>query len=183
MALIEVKHNTKTYQSGDTTVYANRDINFVIEKGELVVILGSSVAGKSTLLNIMGGMDTNTSDDVIVNGQNIANYNAKQLTAYRRTNVGFIIQFCNLIPNLTAKENVELAAEIVKDAMESVAALTAVGLKKRVNNFPAQLSGGEQQRVAIALAPIGNQVLHIHDGQIVKQERNDQPADISSIEW
>lgn len=115
MALIEVKHNTKTYQSGDTTVYANRDINFVIEKGELVVILGSSVAGKSTLLNILGGMDTNTSGDVIVNGQNIANYNAKQLTAYRQTNVGFIFQFCNLIPNLTAKENVELAAEIVHE--------------------------------------------------------------------
>lgn len=143
MALIEVKHNTKTYQSGDTTVYANRDINFAIEKGEFVIILGSSGAGKSTLLNILGGMDTNTSGDVIINGQNIANYNAKQLTAYRRTNVGFVFQFYNLIPNLTAKGNVELASEIVKDAMDPVEALSAVGLEKRINNFPAQLSGGE----------------------------------------
>lgn len=136
MALIEVKHNTKTYQSGDTTVYANRDINFAIEKGELVVILGSSGAGKSTLLNILGGMDTNTSGDVIVNGQNIANYNAKQLTAYRRTNVGFVFQFYNLIPNLTAKENVELAAEIVKDAMDPVEALTSRWPGKKSQQLP-----------------------------------------------
>lgn len=152
MALIEVKHSTKTYQSGDTTIYANRDLNFTIEKGELVVILGSSGAGKSTLLNILGGMDSNTSGDVIVNGQNIARYDAKQLTSYRRTNVGFVFQFYNLIPNLTAKENVELASEIVNDAMDPVKALSAVGLAERVNNFPAQLSGGEQQRVAIARA-------------------------------
>lgn len=147
-----MKNNTKIYQSGDTTIYANKDINFSIDKGELVVILGSSGAGKSTLLNILGGMEPNTSGDVIVAGKNIASYNAKQLTTYRRNNVGFVFQFYNLIPNLTAKENVELAAQIVPDAMNSDEALREVDLTDREQNFPAQLSGGEQQRVAIARA-------------------------------
>lgn len=152
MAYIELKNNTKIYQSGDTTIYANKDITFSIDKGELVVILGSSGAGKSTLLNILGGMEPNTSGDVIVAGKNIASYNAKQLTTYRRNNVGFVFQFYNLIPNLTAKENVELAAQIVPDAMNPDEALREVDLTDREQNFPAQLSGGEQQRVAIARA-------------------------------
>ncbi|MBW8008720.1 ABC transporter ATP-binding protein [Lactobacillus helveticus] len=152
MAYIELKNNTKIYQSGDTTIYANKDINFPIDKGELVVILGSSGAGKSTLLNILGGMEPNTSGDVIVAGKNIASYNAKQLTTYRRNNVGFVFQFYNLIPNLTAKENVELAAQIVPDAMNPDEALREVDLTDREQNSPAQLSGGEQQRVAIARA-------------------------------
>lgn len=147
-----MKNNTKIYQSGDTTIYANKDINFSIDKGELVVIWGSSGAGKSTLLNILGGMEPNTSGDVIVAGKNIASYNAKQLTTYRRNNVGFVFQFYNLIPNLTAKENVELAAQIVPDAMNSDEALREVDLTDREQNSPAQLSGGEQQRVAIARA-------------------------------
>ena len=148
MAYIELKNNTKIYQSGDTTIYANKDITFSINKGELVVILGSSGAGKSTLLNILGGMEPNTSGDVIVAGKNIASYNAKQLTTYRRNYVGFVFQFYNLIPNLTAKENVELAAQIVPDAMNPDEALREVDLSDREQNFPAQLSGGEQQRVA-----------------------------------
>ncbi|MCD9224993.1 ABC transporter ATP-binding protein [Lactobacillus helveticus] len=152
MAYIELKNNTKIYQSGYTTIYTNKDITFSIDKGELVVILGSSGAGKSTLLNILGGMEPNTSGDVIVAGKNIGSYNAKQLTTYRRNNVGFVFQFYNLIPNLTAKENVELAAQIVPDAMNPDEALREVDLTDCEQNFPAQLSGGEQQRVAIARA-------------------------------
>ena len=152
MAYIELKNNTKIYQSGYTTIYTNKDITFSIDKGELVVILGSSGAGKSTLLNILGGMEPNTSGDVIVAGKNITSYNAKQLTTYRRNNVGFVFQFYNLISNLTAKENVELAAQIVPDAMNPDEALREVDLTDREQNFPAQLSGGEQQRVAIARA-------------------------------
>lgn len=151
-AYIEVKHNNKIYQTGDATIYANRDVSFQIQAGQLVIILGPSGAGKSTLLNILGGMDTNTSGDVIVAGQNIAKFNRRQLTAYRRTDIGFVFQFYNLIPNLTARENVELAAEIVPDALKADDALQRVGLANRANNFPAQLSGGEQQRVAIARA-------------------------------
>ena len=152
MAYINLKNNTKIYQSGDTTIYANKNITFSIDKGELVIILGSSGAGKSTLLNILGGMEPNTSGDVIVAGKNIVKYNAKELTTYRRNDVGFVFQFYNLIPNLTAKENVELAAQIVPDAMSDADALQYVDLGRRENNFPAQLSGGEQQRVAIARA-------------------------------
>ena len=152
MAYINLKNNTKIYQSGDTTIYANKNITFSIDKGELVIILGSSGAGKSTLLNILGGMEPNTSGDVIVAEKNIAKYNAKELTTYRRNDVGFVFQFYNLISNLTAKENVELAAQIVPDAMSADDALQYVDLGRRENNFPAQLSGGEQQRVAIARA-------------------------------
>ena len=233
MAYIELKNNTKIYQSGDATIYANKDITFSINRGELVVILGSSGVGKSTLLNILGGMEPNTSGDVIVAGKNIASYNTKQLTTYRRNYVGFVFQFYNLIPNLTAKENVELAAQIVPDAMNPDEALREVDLSDREQNFPAQLSGGEQQRVAIAraiakkpelllcdeptgaldyktgkqilkilqdmsrkngstvlivthnaaIAPIADKVIRIRDGSIQKIETNDQPADISSIEW
>ncbi|MCI5870999.1 MAG: ABC transporter ATP-binding protein [Streptococcus sp.] len=156
MAYIEVKHSYKRYQMGETEIIANNDINFDIEKGELVIILGSSGAGKSTVLNILGGMDTNDEGNVIIDGVDISNYNAKQLTTYRREDVGFVFQFYNLVSNLTAKENVELASEIVKDARDATATLEDVGLGQRINNFPAQLSGGEQQRVAIARAVAKN---------------------------
>lgn len=163
MAYIEIKNNSKIYHSGDSTIYANRDISFDVNKGELVIILGSSGAGKSTLLNILGGMDTNTSGDVIIDGKDISQYDAKQLTTYRRNDVGFVFQFYNLVPNLTAKENVELASEIVDHAMSADEALEKVGLSERKNNFPAQLSGGEQQRVAIARAIAKNPKLLLCD--------------------
>ena len=160
MAYIEMKHSYKRYQIGDTEIV---DINFEIEKGELVIILGSSGAGKSTILNILGGMDCNDEGQVIVDGTDIANYNQKQLTDYRRTDVGFVFQFYNLVPNLTAKENVELASEIVSGARDAVKTLEDVGLKNRLNNFPAQLSGGEQQRVSIARAVAKNPKLLLCD--------------------
>ena len=156
MAYIEMKHSYKRYKTGDVEIIANNDITFEIEKGELVIILGSSGAGKSTVLNILGGMDTNDEGKVIIDGKDISNYNAKQLTAYRRNDVGFVFQFYNLVSNLTAKENVELASEIVADAKDAEQTLIDVGLGKRINNFPAQLSGGEQQRVAIARAVAKN---------------------------
>lgn len=152
MAYIEVNHSSKHYHVGDTTIVANEDVNFEIEKGELAIILGSSGAGKSTILNILGGMDTNDEGEIIIDNVDIAKYNSHQRTNYRRDDVGFVFQFYNLVANLTAKENVELASEIVKDAMDPVEILTEVGLEKRLNNFPAQLSGGEQQRVSIARA-------------------------------
>lgn len=233
MALIEVKNCSKKYVNGDSIIYANKDINFTIEKGELVVILGSSGAGKSTLLNILGGMDSCSSGSVVINGHNIADYTPRQLTAYRRNDVGFVFQFYNIVPNLTAKENVELATEIVPDAFNVEEALKAVGLGERMDNFPAQLSGGEQQRAAIAravaknpqillcdeptgaldyqtgkqvlqilqdmstkrgstviivthnaaIAPIGNQVIRIHDGQITDIKHNKHPQAIAAIEW
>lgn len=156
MSYIEVKHSYKRYKIGETEIIANNDISFDIEKGELVVILGSSGAGKSTVLNILGGMDTNDEGSVIIDGKEISNYNKQQLTQYRRTDVGFVFQFYNLISNLTAKENVELAVEIVENSMDPEETLIEVGLGHRINNFPAQLSGGEQQRVAIARAVAKN---------------------------
>lgn len=152
MSYIEVKQSSKRYQMGDTVISANENVTFEIEKGELVIILGSSGAGKSTLLNILGGMDTNDEGQVIIDGVDIAQFNSHQRTNYRRDDVGFVFQFYNLVANLTAKENVELASEIVKDAMNPVDILTEVGLGHRLDNFPAQLSGGEQQRVSIARA-------------------------------
>lgn len=148
-----MKNSYKIYNEGkQNEVVANRDVNFTIDKGELVIILGNSGAGKSTILNILGGMDTNSKGDVIIDGKNIANFDKKELTTYRRNDVGFVFQFYNLVANLTAKENVELASDIVKDALDACGVLRDVGLEKRMNNFPAELSGGEQQRVAIARA-------------------------------
>ncbi|MGT2715017.1 ABC transporter ATP-binding protein [Streptococcus respiraculi] len=152
MAYIEVRNSSKSYVMGSNRIVANKDISFEIEKGELVIILGSSGAGKSTLLNILGGMDTNDEGTVKIDGMNIAQFTNKQLTKYRREDVGFVFQFYNLVANLTAKENVELASEIVRDAMNPIEVLEKVGLGHRLDNFPAQLSGGEQQRVAIARA-------------------------------
>ena len=163
MGYIEMVHSYKRYHMGTTEIAANRDVNFSIEKGELAIILGSSGAGKSTVLNILGGMDTNDEGQVIVDGKDISGYTPKQLTAYRRNDVGFVFQFYNLVQNLTAKENVELASEIVKDALDPVQVLMDVGLENRINNFPAQLSGGEQQRVAIARALAKNPKLLLCD--------------------
>ena len=156
MAYIEMKNSYKRYHTGDTEIVANRDVNFEIEKGELVIILGSSGAGKSTVLNILGGMDTNDEGQVWIDGINISDFTSHQRTNYRRNDVGFVFQFYNLVSNLTAKENVELASEIVSDALDPEQVLKDVGLGHRLNNFPAQLSGGEQQRVAIARAVAKN---------------------------
>ena len=163
MAYIEMKNSYKWYHVGDTEIIANNDVNFEIEKGELVMILGASGAGKSTVLNILGGMDTNDEGQVLIDGVDISTFDEKQLTYYRRDDVGFVFQFYNLVPNLTAKENVELAAEIVKDAQDAEEALKAVGLERRMNNFPSQLSGGEQQRVSIARAVAKNPKLLLCD--------------------
>ena len=136
MAYIDMVHSFKRYQMGDTTIVANNDVSFGIEKGGLAIILGASGAGKSTVLNILGGMDTNSEGQVIIDGKDISDYNAHQLTEYRRHDIGFVFQFYNLVANLTAKENVELASELVKDAQDPVQALIDVGLKDRINNFP-----------------------------------------------
>ncbi|MDN6502127.1 MAG: ABC transporter ATP-binding protein [Tetragenococcus koreensis] len=152
MSYIEIKDSTKKFKTGATEIIANDALTFSIEKGELVVILGASGAGKSTLLNILGGMDTNTSGQVMIDGNDISAYSAKDLITYRRHEVGFVFQFYNLVQNLTTKENVELASEIAKNPLDAVDVLTEVGLNDRIDNFPAQLSGGEQQRVSIARA-------------------------------
>lgn len=163
MAYIEMKNSYKRYKSGQSEIIANNDISFEIEKGELAIILGSSGAGKSTVLNILGGMDTNDEGNVLIDGNDISTFNEKELTNYRRNDVGFVFQFYNLVPNLTAKENVELASEIVKDALDATEVLKSVGLGERIDNFPAQLSGGEQQRVAIARAVAKNPKLLLCD--------------------
>ena len=172
-----MKNSYKRYKSGQSEIIANNDISFEIEKGELAIILGSSGAGKSTVLNILGGMDTNDEGNVLIDGKDIGTFNDKELTNYRRNDVGFVFQFYNLVPNLTAKENVELASEIVKDALDATEVLQSVGLGERIDNFPAQLSGGEQQRVAIARAVAKNPklllcdeptgALHYHTGKQV----------------
>ena len=142
----------KTYRMGEVVIEALRDASFSVERGELCVIVGPSGAGKTTLLNILGGMDTLTEGRVLLEGEEISAYNARQLTAYRRHDIGFVFQFYNLVPNLTALENVELAAQICRDPLDAAQVLRSVGLEHRLANFPAQLSGGEQQRVAIARA-------------------------------
>lgn len=152
MAYISVIDEYKYYGSGDTRVAANEGMTFDIEQGEFAVIVGPSGAGKTTVLNILGGMDSADEGQVLIDGTDIADYNEKQLTKYRRDDVGFIFQSYNLIPNLTAKENVEMAAEISPQALDASEVLRDVGLEDRMDNFPAQLSGGEQQRVAIARA-------------------------------
>ncbi len=163
MSYIEFKHVVKEYTSGETKIRALNDANFSVKKGELAVILGSSGAGKTTALNILGGMDTPTSGAVWVDGKNIAKYKKKQLTGYRRTDIGFVFQFYNLVPNLTALENVELAAQVCKNSLDAGKTLEKVGLGERKGNFPSQLSGGEQQRVAIARALAKNPKLLLCD--------------------
>ena len=215
-AFIELKNVVKSYTMGDVTIYANNGVNFKVNKGEFTVIVGASGAGKTTILNMLGGMDTPTSGTIVVDGHNIATYDDKQLTDYRRDDIGFVFQFYNLVQNLTALENLE-----------------RVGLGDRKDNFPAQLSGGEQQRVAIAraiaknpklllcdeptgaldyqtgksilgllrsmcdnygmtvivithnsaLAPMADQVIHLKNGKVERQEYNEHPESIDNIEW
>lgn len=232
-AFIELKNVVKSYTMGDVTIYANNGVNFKVNKGEFTVIVGASGAGKTTILNMLGGMDTPTSGTIVVDGHNIATYDDKQLTDYRRDDIGFVFQFYNLVQNLTALENVELASQISKDSLNSVDILERVGLGERKDNFPAQLSGGEQQRVAIAraiaknpklllcdeptgaldyqtgksilgllrsmcdnygmtvivithnsaLAPMADQVIHLKNGKVERQEYNEHPESIDNIEW
>lgn len=152
MSLVEFKNVYKRYKMGEVSINAVDGISFKIEQGEFAIVVGASGAGKTTVLNILGGMDYSTEGEIIVNGKDISKFNDKQLIEYRRFDIGFVFQFYNLVHNLTAKENVELAAQICKNPLDSEKALESVGLLDRKDNFPAQLSGGEQQRVSIARA-------------------------------
>lgn len=163
MSFVEFRNVGKTYQMGEVSIHALKDASFSVEKGELVVIVGPSGAGKTTLLNILGGMDTLTSGQVFLDGNEISSMNKRQMTTYRRNDVGFVFQFYNLIGNLTALENVELANQICKEPLDAVQVLRDVGLGERMKNFPSQLSGGEQQRVAIARALAKNPKLLLCD--------------------
>ena len=163
MPFIDVKKLSKTYQMGEVTIKAVENISFTIEEGELVVVLGPSGAGKTTVLNILGGMDRPTSGSVIVDGKDISKFNRKALTNYRRYDIGFVFQFYNLVGNLTALENVSLASQICKHPKDSLETLKQVGLSDRSGHFPAQLSGGEQQRVSIARALAKNPKLLLCD--------------------
>ena len=161
--MIEFDGVSKIYQMGEVEIKALSGVSFSIEKGEFVVVLGSSGAGKTTILNILGGMDTATSGKITVDGKEISGLNDRDLCEYRRSDVGFVFQFYNLVQNLTAKENVELAAQLCSDPIDPVFVLKMVGLEERMNNFPSQLSGGEQQRVAIARAVAKNPKLLLCD--------------------
>lgn len=160
---VEFQNVRKVYKTGELEIEALHDVSFEIGKGEFCVIVGASGAGKTTILNILGGMDTLTSGSAWLDGTEISSYNKKQLTAYRRYDVGFVFQFYNLVQNLTAKENVELASQICRDPLDAETVLRQVGLGERMKNFPAQLSGGEQQRVAIARALAKNPKLLLCD--------------------
>ena len=162
-AFVKFDKVCKTYQMGEIHIQALENISFEIQKGEICVIVGASGAGKTTLLNILGGMDTLTSGKIYLQDTEISGFTKKQLTTYRRYDIGFVFQFYNLIPNLTALENVELATQICRDPLEPATVLREVGLEDRINNFPAQLSGGEQQRVAIARALAKNPKLLLCD--------------------
>ncbi|HIS05168.1 MAG TPA: ABC transporter ATP-binding protein [Candidatus Fimenecus stercoravium] len=163
MAFIEMKNVTKTYQMGEVEIKALDEVGFAVEKGEFVVIVGPSGAGKTTILNILGGMDTATSGEIYVDNEAVSSFDEKALTAYRRDDVGFVFQFYNLVGNLTALENVELALQISKNPLSAKAVLQEVGLSNRLDSFPAQLSGGEQQRVSIARALAKNPKLLLCD--------------------
>ena len=163
MSFVEMKDVRKTYKMGDVEIHAVDGMNFSIDEGKFTIIVGPSGAGKTTVLNILGGMDTATSGEVIVDGEHINEYNNRKLTDYRREDIGFVFHFYNLVPNLTAKENVELALQICKDPLDAATVLGEVGLGERLDNFPAQLSGGEQQRVAIARALAKNPKLLLCD--------------------
>ncbi len=230
---ITFKDVKKIYQTAEVKTEALSGVDFSIKEGEFVVIAGASGAGKSTILNILGGMDTVSEGEVSVDGHLISEYTLKELTMYRRHDIGFVFQFYNLVPNLTVKENVELATQICKDPLNVEQTVKDVGLKHRQNNFPSQLSGGEQQRVAIAralaknpklllcdeptgaldyqtgkqilkllqdtqrkqnmtviiithnlaIAPMGDKVIHVKNGKIESVVINENPQDVESIEW
>ena len=163
MSYVEIKDVVKEYKTGEITIKAADGMNFSFEKGEFVVIVGPSGAGKTTVLNILGGMDKLTSGNVIVDGKDISRYSNRELTTYRRHDIGFVFKFYNLVQNLTALENVELAGQICKNPLDAKKVLESVGLKERMKNFPAQLSGGEQQRVSIARAIAKNPKLLLAD--------------------
>lgn len=163
MAFVEFKNVRKVYQSGEVKVEAVKGVNFTINEGELVIIVGPSGAGKTTVLNMLGGMDSCTSGDILLDGAQISNYNRNQLIKYRREEIGFVFQFYNLVQNLTTVENVELASQICKNPLDAKQCLIDVGLGERLLNFPSQLSGGEQQRVAIARALAKNPKLMLCD--------------------
>ncbi|MBR1392107.1 MAG: ABC transporter ATP-binding protein [Lachnospiraceae bacterium] len=162
-AFVEFKNVGKCYRTGEVEIFALKGVNFEIEKGEFCVIVGASGAGKTTILNILGGMDTLTEGEVLLDGRMISAFDKKELTTYRRYDVGFVFQFYNLVGNLTALENVELASQICKEPLDAATVLAQVGLRERMSNFPAQLSGGEQQRVAIARALAKNPKLLLCD--------------------
>ena len=168
MELIRLENVKKIYKTGEVITKAVDGIDFTVNKGEFALIIGASGAGKTTVLNILGGMDTATSGAVFVDGKDISKWNKKQLTGYRRDDIGFVFQFYNLVPNLTATENVELALQISKDPLDAEEVLKDVGLGHRLNNFPAQLSGGEQQRVSIARALAKNPKILLCDDQTGK---------------
>ena len=163
MSYIQLNNLTKEFKSGDTRIVANDKINFSLEEGRLLIIVGASGAGKTTLLNLIGGMDKATSGEILIDGKNLVGLSDRDLTEYRRNDVGFVFQHYNLIPNLTALENVEMASEISDNPLEAEKILEEVGLSHRLNNFPSQLSGGEQQRVAIARALAKNPKLLLCD--------------------
>lgn len=163
MSFLSLKNVSKDYVMPSGSIRALNDVTFEAENGEFIVILGQSGAGKTTLLNLLGGMDTLTAGEIILDGKEVSALNKKGLTLYRRTDIGFVFQFYNLMPNLTAIENVELATEICKNALDPKKALESVGLSERINNFPSQLSGGEQQRVSIARAVAKNPKLLLCD--------------------
>ncbi|HIT01870.1 MAG TPA: ABC transporter ATP-binding protein [Candidatus Enterenecus merdae] len=233
MSYISFQDVRKEYKMGEVIIKAVDGVDFEIEKGEFAIIVGPSGAGKTTVLNMLGGMDRCTSGQILVDGARVSDYNARQLTGYRRHDIGFVFQFYNLVQNLTALENVELAAQICRDPLPARQVLEHVGLGDRLDNFPAQLSGGEQQRVAIAralaknpklllcdeptgaldyitgkailkllqdtcrqqgmtvvvithntaLTPMADQVIHIKNGKVDRQERNTAPTPVEEIEW
>ena len=230
---VEFKNVSKCYHTGEVSIHALKDVNFEIEQGEFCIIVGASGAGKTTILNILGGMDTLTSGEVSLDGRQISAMNKKELTTYRRYDVGFVFQFYNLVQNLTALENVELASQICKNPLDAAMVLEEVGLKERMSNFPAQLSGGEQQRVAIAralaknpklllcdeptgaldyrtgksvlkllqdtckntgttvvvithnqaLTAMADRIIVVKSGKIAEMRMNEQPMDVSELEW
>ncbi len=232
-AFIEFEDVRKTYRVGDVDIHAVNGVNFTISKGEFAIVAGVSGAGKSTVLNMLGGMDTVTGGRITVGDREISKFTPRQMTAYRRNDIGFVFQFYNLVPNLTALENVELATAICRDAFDPATVLKQVGLGERLNNFPAQLSGGEQQRVAIArayaknpklmlcdeptgaldyetgksilkllhdtcrqtgmtvivithnlaLAPMGDKVIKMKNGEVSSITINEHPASVETIEW
>ena len=233
MSYVQFKNVCKYYKMGDQTIAANNGVDFEVKQGEFCIIVGPSGAGKTTVLNILGGMDSCDSGLVELDGRQISGMTEKELTDYRRHDIGFVFQFYNLVQNLTALENVELASEICKDPLDPAETLKAVGLDHRMNNFPSQLSGGEQQRVSIAralaknpklllcdeptgaldyntgktilkllqhccrsmnktvvvvthnlaLTPMADRVIHIHNGKVSSMEVNENPTPVENIEW